>query len=281
MEAVIEGRISFEQIGNNYPKAPHVNFENIIINDISCRWVKPDDAIENEMLIYIHGGAFIYGSLQSHTAMVSHIALALKRNILMIDYRLAPEHPYPAALTDCVGVILKLSQENACIRYGIMGDSAGGGLSIATQLKLRDKGGPMPLYCIVISPWADLACKNESYNSNEFRDTILTREFLQWAADLYGGSHNLSEGLLSPVNANLAGLPPVMIVYGTVEILADDSIQLYQQFLKTGGTAELVSFDEEQHVWPFTDVHSSASQRVLEHFGAFAKKHSGNTGNFN
>ncbi|MGE9312596.1 alpha/beta hydrolase [Niabella sp. CJ426] len=278
MEAVIEGRISFEQIGNNYPKAPNVDFEDIMINDVSCRWVKPDDAIEDEVLVYIHGGAFIYGSLQSHTAMVSHIARVLKRNTLMIDYRLAPEHPYPAALTDCVGVILKLSQENPGVRYGIMGDSAGGGLSMATQLKLRDLGGPMPLYSIVISPWADLACKNDSYNSNELRDTILTREFLQWAADLYAGSHNLSEGLLSPANANLAGLPPVMIVYGTVEILADDSIHLYQQFLKAGGSAELVSFDDEQHVWPFTDVHSTASQNVLEHFAAFAEKHGSNTG---
>lgn len=274
MEAVIEGRISFEQIGNNYPEAPHVDFWDIMINDVSCRWVKPHAAIENEMLIYIHGGAFIYGSLHSHTAMVSHIARALKRNVLMIDYRLAPEHPYPAGLTDCVEVILKFCQENAGIRYGIIGDSAGGGLSIATQLKLRDIGASMPLYGIVISPWADLACKNDSYNSNKFRDTILTREFLQWAAALYAGSNNLSDGLLSPVNANLGGLPPVMIVYGTVEILADDSIHLYQQFLKAGGTAELISFDGEQHVWPFTDVHSMASQKVLEHFAAFAEKHS-------
>ena len=278
MEAVIEGRASFEEIGNNYVAAPDVDFEDIMINNVNCRWVKPDGAIEKEMLIYIHGGAFIYGSLQSHTAMVSHIARALKRSILMIDYRLAPEHPYPAALTDCVGVILKLFRENAGIRYGIVGDSAGGGLSMATQLKLRDLGGPMPLYCIVISPWVDLACKNDSFTSNKLRDTILTREFLQWAADLYAGSHNLSEGLLSPVNANLAGLPPVMIVYGTVEILADDSIYLHQQFMKAGGIAELIAFSDEQHVWPFTDVHSAASQKVLEHFAAFAEKHSGNTG---
>lgn len=278
MEAVIEGRASFEEIGNNYAAAPDVDFEDIMINNVNCRWVKPDGAIEKEMLIYIRGGAFIYGSLQSHNAMVSHMARALKRNILMIDYRLAPEHPYPAALEDCVGVILKLSRENAGIRYGIMGDSAGGSLCIATQLKLRDSGGSMPLYCMVISPWADLTCKNDSYTGNKLRDTILTREFLQWAAAMYGGSNHLAEGLLSPVHANLAGLPPVMIVYGTVEILADDSIYLHQQFLEAGGTAELIAFDDEQHVWPFTDVHSAASQKVLEHFAAFAEKHSGNTG---
>lgn len=274
MEAIIEGRISFEQIGDNYPKATNVDFENIMINDVSCRWVKPDDAIEDEVLVYIHGGAFIYGSLQSHTAMVSHIARALKQRVLMIDYRLAPEHPYPAGLNDCVGVITKFFTTNPGIEFGIIGDSAGGGLTIATQLQLRDQGGPMPRYSIVVSPWVDLACGNDSYHINKSADTILTREFLQWAAGLYAGNGNLSEGLLSPVKAHLADLPPALIVYGTVEILADDSIHLHRQLVEAGVNAELIAFDGEQHVWPFTDIYSMGSEKVLEHFSKFVKKHS-------
>ncbi|WP_114789318.1 alpha/beta hydrolase [Niabella yanshanensis] len=279
MEAVIEGRISFEQIGNNYPKAPNVDFDDIMINDVSCRWVKPDDAIENEVLVYIHGGAFIYGSLQSHTAMVTHIAGALKRRILMIEYRLAPEHPYPAGLNDCVGVITKFFAANSGIEFGIMGDSAGGGLTIATQIQLRDQGGPMPRYSIVVSPWVDLTCVNESYNINKSEDSILTREFLQWAAGLYAGNSNILVGLLSPVKANLTNLPSTLIVYGTAEILADDSIHLHRQLVEAGVDAELTSFDDEQHVWPFTDIHSTASQKVLEQFATFANKHNGSTVN--
>ncbi len=274
MEAVIEGRISFEQIGNNYPAVPNVDIENVMINNVGCRWLRPDVTTENEMLIYIHGGGFIYGSLHSHTAMVSHIAWALKRNILMIDYRLAPEHPFPSGLNDCVGVITKFFTTNPGLEFGIIGDSAGGGLTIATQLQLRDEGGPMPRYSIVISPWVDLTCVNDSYNTNSSGDTILTRGFLQWAAGLYAGNGNVSEELLSPVKAKLTGLPPALIVYGTVEILADDSIHLHRQLVEAGTKAELISFEGEQHVWPFTDIYSTASQKVLEYFSAFAQKHS-------
>jgi len=273
MEAVIPGRISFEQIGFNYPIAACVCFEEKRSGNVRCVWVKPDMAVENEILVYIHGGAFIYGSVRSHAAMVSHIAVAIKRNILMIDYRLAPEYPYPAALNDCVGAITQYFLKNPGIRFGIMGDSAGGNLSMAIQLELRDKGGPMPQYSMLISPWADLRCINDSYHTNKFNDTILNREFLQWAATLYAGSNELSEPLLSPVNAQLAGLPPAMIVYGTAEILADDSIYLHRQLVKAGVDAELIAFENEQHVWPFTDISSVASRRAMEAFAAFVKKH--------
>ncbi|SDE85658.1 Acetyl esterase/lipase [Dyadobacter soli] len=260
-------------LGNQYPPAENVRYESISIADVPCMWVRPEGAPVYEVVAYIHGGAFIYGSFKSHTALVSHIASALNRSILMIDYRLAPEHPFPAGLNDCIAVITHFFTDNPGITFGMVGDSAGGNLTIATQLGLKAAGGPMPHYSMVISPWADLECKNDSYTRNKLADTLLTREYLQWAAGLYAGNAGRADGLVSPVNADLRGLPPTLILCGTAEVLEDDSIHLHRRLLAAGVEAELILFEDEQHVWPFMDIHSKSSQKALADFAAFAHKH--------
>lgn len=274
MVSLIEGRAGFELLGRQYPIARHVVIENTSIAKIRCAWVTPATAIDEEVVVYIHGGGFIYGSVNSHAALVSHIALAINRKVLVIDYHLAPEFPFPAGLNECVNVIETFCKQQPATAFGIMGDSAGGNIAIATQLQLKANNAPIQQYSVVISPWADLECKNPSYSKNKNTDGILSQGYLQICARMYAGERSLSDGLVSPVNADLTGLPPALIMYGSAEILMDDSIHLYQQFGKAGIFSECIAFEGEQHVWPFNDITTAASKKALDLMAAFVAKHS-------
>ncbi|OQP38628.1 hypothetical protein A4H97_18055 [Niastella yeongjuensis] len=273
MVNLIEGRAGFELLGRQYPIAKNVVVENTSIASIPCAWVIPPTTVDEDVVVYIHGGGFIYGSVKSHIAMVSYMAQTLGRKVLLIEYRLAPEHSFPGGLNDCVKVIETLCREHPHITYGIIGDSAGGNLVMATQLKLIKMKAPMPRYSIMISPWVDLECKNFSYIVNKDTDVILTQGYLQICARMYAGEYNLSDSLISPVNAALAGLPPALIMCGSVEILKDDSVLLHQQFGKAGVSAECIVFEGEQHVWPFMDINATASKKALKHLATYVAKY--------
>ena len=274
MVNVIEGRAGFEQLGKLYPAANNVIIENTSIAGIPCAWVTPSTTVDDEVVMYMHGGGFMYGSVTSHAAMVSYFAQIVNQKILLINYRLAPEHPFPGGLNDCVQVIETFCKEHPRSSFGIMGDSAGGNLVMAAQLQLKAINGPMPRYSIMISPWVDLECKNPSYTKNEQAEAILSRGYLQLCAQLYAGEYPLSDSLVSPINADLSGLPPALILCGSVEILKDDSVLLQEQLEQAGVPAECIVFEGEQHVWPFMDIHSAASQKALDHIAAFVAKHS-------
>ncbi|MEN0053828.1 MAG: alpha/beta hydrolase [Mucilaginibacter sp.] len=271
---LIEGRSDFQTIGNTYPVADNIIREEVIIAGVPCTWFTPADAEEDNIVIYIHGGAFIFGSTNSHAPMVSYIARELNRKVLMINYRLAPEHPFPAGIVDCTVVINAFCEENPDITFGIIGDSAGGNLTMTTQLVLRDTKGPAAQYTIVISPWTDLECKSESHERNKKVDTVLTTAYLVEAAGMYAPSQNLSTPVLSPVNAKFDGFAPVLILSGTYEILQDDSINLHKRLVESGVEAELESFEGQLHVWPFMDIHTEASRKALSKMADFAAKHS-------
>lgn len=268
------GRIEFHAIGNTYPVAGNIRREDLMIANIPCAWFGPEGADTDNIVIYIHGGAFIFGSVDSHAPMVSYIARELNRKVLMIDYRLAPEHPFPAGITDCVAVINAINQEYPNVSFGIIGDSAGGNLSMAVNLVLKETNGPKPNYTIVISPWADLECKSDSYARNQAVDTVLEKAYLMEAAKLYTTEPDLSMALLSPVNADFTGLEPVMILSGTYEILQDDAFNLHKQLINCGVEAELKSFEQQLHVWPFMSIDTDASRSALKAMAQFAAKHS-------
>lgn len=264
-----EEREGFETIGNGYAVADKITRTDVNIAGIPCAWFSPDDAPENDIVIYIHGGGFIYGSLKSHAPLVSHIARALNRRVLLIDYRLAPEHPYPAGIDDCVAVIKAIAAENPHVTFGIIGDSAGGNLSMSIQLLLKDADGPAARYTIVISPWTDLTCTNFSYERNKEVDIILSREYLKQCATMYAAGRDLSAPQLSPVNGKFEGLAPVLILCGTYEILEDDAVNLHKRLLECNVQAELILFERALHVWPFTDIQSDASQKALKEMRRF------------
>ncbi|SDQ04015.1 Acetyl esterase/lipase [Chryseobacterium soldanellicola] len=268
-----EGRKGFETI-SNYSISEKVTLENIIIADVPCAWVIPDEIVGNDIVIYIHGGAFIYGSINSHAPMVSYIASQLKKKVLMIDYRLAPEYPFPAGIDDCVAVINFLHKNNSNFSFGIIADSAGGNIAMSTNLQLNETNGPKPMYTVVISPWVDLECKNPSYERNQLTDTILAKEYLIEATKLYAPDQDLSAPFLSPVHGSFKNQSPILILCGTNEILEDDSINLHQQLLNQNIEAELILFENELHVWPFMEIDTEASKKALLRIADFVEKYS-------
>ncbi len=274
MNQLKEGRIGFEAIGNTYPVADNIPLKHADIAGIPCAWYLPAGAPEDDIMIYIHGGAFIYGSIKSHAPMVSHIARKLNRKVLAIDYRLAPENPFPAGIDDCVAVIKAIHKEHPGIRFSLMGDSAGGNITMATLLALTETNGPAAQYTVVISPWVDLTCSNPSYDRNKKVDTVLSQAYLKECADMYSAGRDLTTPLLSPVNGDFQGTGPVLVLCGTYEILEDDSINLHKRLMANNVPAELKLFEGALHVWPFMSITDPASQQALNDIADFAAKHS-------
>ncbi|MBT1707333.1 alpha/beta hydrolase [Fulvivirgaceae bacterium PWU5] len=272
MDHLKKARIGFEAIGNTYPVAENVTREDLRVAGVPCGLFTPPGAGENDIVIYIHGGAFIYGAISSHAPLVSHIARAVERKVLVIDYRLAPEHPFPAGIEDCVAVITALGEQYPHATIGIIGDSAGGNLILATTLVLKETNGLKLQYIIVISPWVDLECKNASYERNKTVDIILARPYLIEAANMYASGWDLAAPILSPVNGDFRGLSPVLILCGTHEILQDDSMNLHQKLLHDGVMAELKLFEGALHVWPFMNIHTVASQTALADMAEFVNR---------
>jgi len=267
-----EARIGFQSIGNTYPAHPGIAREDTEIAGTPCSWFLPEAAPESDIIFYIHGGAFIFGSVDSHGPMVSHIAHQLQKKILFIDYRLAPEFPFPTGLNDCAAVILEVCRQNKDLKFGIIGDSAGGNLTLATQLLLKKINGPKSQFTIIISPWLDLECKNKSFERNKTADVVLSRSYLLESVKLYTAGEPVTNPFVSPANGHFEGFSPVMILCGTREILQDDSIRLHQRLMKENVSSELHEFKNELHVWPFMDISSEASNKALLLMSEFVNK---------
>lgn len=276
MDNLKGARLGFESIGNTYPAAANVAQEGMTVAGVPCRMYTPAGAGNDDLAVYIHGGAFIYGSLSSHAPLISHLAQAMGRKVLAIDYRLAPEHPFPAGIEDCVAVITAVAEQYPHATFGLIGDSAGGNITMATALVLKEANGPRPQYIMVISPWVDLECKNASYERNKMVDTVLARPYLVEAATMYAPGWNLAAPILSPVHGDYHGLAPVLILCGTYEILQDDSVHLHQKLMNDGVLTELNLFEGSLHVWPFMDIDTAASQKALQDMAAFAARYTPN-----
>ncbi|GAA3978504.1 alpha/beta hydrolase [Mucilaginibacter dorajii] len=270
MEDIKKRRESFEQLGKIYPKDASIKIEPVSINGLSCYWFTPNNAIANNIIIYLHGGVFAVGSIRSHEALVSHITGKLKTKVLFVEYALAPEHPFPAAPKDVFNVYKALLTIYPGHAISLIGDSAGGGLIVSLVGDLLKRQMKLPQAVVMISPWISLSCDNPSHEENRTKDPILTREYVKNSAKDYIGDTPLA--IASPENVQLNAFPPVLIVVGTNEILLDDSCNFYEQVKLLQQKAVLSIYENQNHVWPLANVHSEASQKVLAEMGEFLKE---------
>ena len=203
------------------------------------------------VVLYLHGGGYCTGSLDSHRQLASRIALASGSPVVLVDYRLAPEDPYPAAVIDATTAFRDLLEAGADpSRMAIAGDSAGGGLTIAALLALREAGDPLPAAAVCLSPWVDLTQSGGSYDSQADLDPMVSRRTLDEMARCYVGQADPRTELISPLFApDLAGLPPVLIEVGAHEVLLDDATGLAQRLRAAGGTVQLTVWPELIHVF--------------------------------
>jgi len=216
---------------------------------IPAEWIDSPDTGDG-MILYLHGGAYGLGSINSHRELISRLVIDTKCRALAINYRLSPENPFPAALEDSVQAytwLLSNGVDPSRICFG--GDSAGGGLAIATLFALREQGIPLPASVFCFSPWLDLTLSGDSVTENINHDPILSGPILQKYVNYYIGHHNPNDPLVSPLFGDLRGLPPIHIQSGRNEILLDDSVRFYEKARQARVDVTLKIWDDMFHVF--------------------------------
>lgn len=270
---IYEARASYEKMASQFPLLPGTTVEKTVVNEkINAEWVAASNVDKNYVLLYIHGGGYILGSPNTHRALVSRLSAATNCPVLLLDYRLAPEHHFPAAIEDCVSAYRWLlangfSNENIFI----CGDSAGGDLTVSTTVSLRKAGDKLPKGIAAISPWTDLAATGESLTTLAETDPWLDAKGLTHLASIYLAGTDPKDPLASPLYADLKGLPPLLIQVGSDEILLDDSIRLAKIAEEAGVTVELEVWQDMWHVWHAFADRIVEGQQAIDKIGRFLR----------
>jgi monoterpene epsilon-lactone hydrolase len=229
-------------------------------------------SLADRHVLYLHGGGYINGSPSHYRDFIWRIAAATSASVLCIDYRLAPEHPFPAALDDAVAAYRWLLADGAASpRMAVMGDSAGGGLAFAALLRLRDEGLPMPAAAVALSPWTDLALTGESYRTNARADSMLIAEQAPAIARHYLAGAEPRHPYASPLYGDPAGLPPTLIQVGSDEMLRDDAVRMADRLRAAGCSVELEIWPRMPHVWQLFAGVVPEARAAVEHIGAFVQ----------
>jgi epsilon-lactone hydrolase len=232
------------------PPPDDVSFDEVDAAGVPSEWVTAPGARSDTALSYLHGGSYTIGSPRTHRRLTAALSRELGCRVLAPDYRLAPEHPFPAAVEDAVAAYRWLLDGGAVPEHlAIAGDSAGGGLTVATVVALRDRGLPLPAAAVAISPWADLELAGRSMTTKADVDPLISRERLKRSADAYLAGLHARSPLASPVYADLKGLPPLLIHVGGRETLLDDAIALAERARSDGVDVTLEIEEEMIHVW--------------------------------
>jgi len=269
-----KARADFEEVGRMFPVADDIRCEAVQAGGVPAEWVVAPGASEGRVLFYLHGGGYAIGSLDTHREMVSRLSSAAKARALSVGYRLAPEHPHPAAVEDAVAAyrwLISNGVEPARIVIG--GDSAGGGLTVATLVALRDAGEPMPATAVCISPWVDLVGTGESMTTKAEEDPVVTPGGIEWMASFYAGEMDRRTPLISPLYADLGGLPPMLIHVGTAEVLLDDSTRLAERAREAGVDVTLEPWENMIHVWHYFASMLPEGRQAIDRIGEFVLQH--------
>lgn len=249
-----------------------VSVEAADCDGVAAEWVLPDED-QDRVILYIHGGCFISGSPSVVREFCARLAKAARARVLSVDYRLAPEHPFPAALDDvlaCYRWLLRAGVSHD--RVAVAGESAGGGLVFAMLMRCRDLGLPMPACAIPISPWVDLEVSfGSSLVSNDGIDMASVVP-LRLGSDAYAGKTDKRNPLLSPLLADLDGLPPLLIQVGTREVLLDESVEIADRARLAGCDVTLERWEDMTHVWHWYASIFPEAQQAIEAIGRWVVK---------
>ncbi len=279
MQRVDVANVDFEEIRRLWNKlgglmitAFGVKVEKDTVNGLRAEWLTPDDHMDGKVLLYLHGGGYVVGGCDMHRQLVSHIARAGRIRTVLPEYRLSPEHKFPAAIDDAVGVyraLLKMGLKAEDIV--VAGDSAGGGLSVATLLALRDAGDHLPAAAVLLSPFLDATGSGDSMQTRALKDPWFRAEDLPVVADLYCEAHQRRFPLVSPVFANLEDLPPMLIQVGDDEILLSDSERFADECVAAGIDVELEVWPEMWHVFQMFIGKMPEARQAVDKIGAYVQ----------
>jgi epsilon-lactone hydrolase len=249
-------RARLERLSRNPRAAMQRKFPSLVFCDHTVDGLAIESvcAIESpsRVILYLHGGAFFMGSPASYRNRAMRLSFRCCAEVFVPDYRLAPEHPYPAAFDDALVAWRFVKAFRPGLPIFVTGDSAGGGLSLSLLVKLRDLGLPMPSASFLLSPWTDLAVSGSSVNSNRRKDLWFTRKHLERWASYYAGGADRCSPYLSPVFAELSGLPPLLLLVGEHELLLDDTLRIRDAATSAGTDVSVLIGEGMQHDWPLT-----------------------------
>lgn len=272
--SIEEFRAQVDKTPSLFGKLPdHIELEPIMIDDLYAEWLCHADAPKDEAILYFHGGGYVSGTCAAHRTHVSKVVNSSLINAMTFQYRVAPEHPFPAALDDALAAYrYLLDQGFAPQRIAFMGDSAGGGLCLATLNAIKTQGLPMPTAVVALSPWTDLACTGDSYQSNA--DSCLSPDG-SWTvfSHYYAPDMDKTNPLISPLYGDLAGLPPMRIYVGSDEVMLDDAIQ-YAEKAKAAGVEVVLTVGEGLfHCYPICAPIFPEATEAMAELCAFMKLH--------
>jgi monoterpene epsilon-lactone hydrolase len=271
-----EQRAAMDAASVGAPPPEGISIETTELGGRPAEWLTPDGVGRTAAVLYLHGGGYCAGSLDSHRGLAARIGIASGCAVATLDYRRAPENPFPAAVTDAVAAYHQLAADGvAPERMAVAGDSAGGGLVMALLLALRAEGSRLPAAAVLLSPWVDLTQSGASYRERVDRDPMLSREALDVLADHYlAGTHPRTE-LASPLfAADLSGLPPLRIEVGEHEVLLDDATRLAERASAAGIDVTLTVWPEMIHVFQaFPGTILSETDLSVAAIGKFVASH--------
>lgn len=260
------------KIATRFAKVPRdVRVTRVMAGPVRAEWIEPAGAQFHRVIVYLHGGGYVMGSLDTHRNLVARIAAASSARVLFLNYRLAPEHPFPAALEDVLAAYRWLLMEGldpAGICFA--GDQAGGGLAIAAAIALRDNRAPMPGSLVALSPWTDLALSGRTILRNSATDHTLSIELLAYFAQSYLQGTLPTNPLASPLYAKLKALPSLLIQTGANEILRDDATRLAERALQAGVDVSVEVYAGQPHAFQLFEMLPEAGASVAR-IGSFIK----------
>lgn len=266
---VEDSRAGFEKLARVVGGKTPARIQDVDAGGVPSELVSAGGASDDTATLYLHGGGYVIGSPKTHREFARRLSAASRAQVLVIDYRLAPENPFPAPVEDAVSAYRWLLDEGyAPERLSIAGDSAGGGLTAATLVSIRDQGLPLPACGVCLSPWVDMEGLGDSMTTRADRDPMVQKEGLVGMAGVYLADADPRSPLAAPMYADLGGLPPLLIQVGASETLFDDAVRLDKKARAAGVKTTFEEWDDMIHVWhifaPMLDEGQQAIERMAE-----------------
>ena len=261
-----------ENAGSLIPLPENINYKSVVAGNVNAEWITCGEVNENTIFMFMHGGGYYRGSIAATRATVARISAEAKVKCLSINYRLAPEHPFPAAIDDTYSAYEWLINEGINPKNIIVsGQSAGGGLCLALLLKIKDNNISQPLGAVALSPWTDLSQTGKTMVTNEKIDPIISKKYLDRFAKLYfPDSHNMSY-LASPIIGELSGLPDILIQVGSAETMLDDSKRFYEKAKKANVNVKLEIWEDMFHGWHSNAHMLNDADKAIKNIGIFCR----------
>jgi len=267
-----ELRAMYDGLGATFPTPDDIVFEHVDASGVPAEWSYPPGAAADRAILYLHGGGYVIGSIASHRHLVAALARAAGARALALDYRLAPEHPFPAAVEDAVAAYrFLLTSGFSPSKIAVAGDSAGGGLTVASLVAIRDAGLPQPACGFCISPWVDLEGLGASMTSKAASDPMVQHEGLSGMAQAYLAGASPRTPLAAPLHADLKGIAPLLIHVGSAETLLDDSTRLAAAAAAADVDVRLESWPGMIHVWHFFHTMLGEGREAIEVAGGYIR----------